>query len=290
MKSVLIGVWSPFHGQTCNTSNAVAIAARMAITRTFKTLLMHNTINKSNMENAFFSDTSTNNEDMSSVFDESGIDALMKLAKTSQLCPANFKDYANILIPDRMEILLGTRKDGTQELMTEQINYILNCAKEAYNFVIMDINAGHSELSLKTLDLVDMLIISLNQNMEVLRTYFERKEWNSVLENKPHMLVLGNYDEKSTYDIERIRKEFNYYGEIYPIYRNVKFMDSFNNHKVLDYFTSLPKKLEGTEAAFFKNLDLIIKKIIFLSSLDDINSYNPLEQKTLFDKLFGVFR
>lgn len=81
MKSLLVGVWSPFHGQTCNTSNAVAIAVRMAVTRTFKTLLMHNSTNKSNLENAFFADIANNNT-ISNIFDESGMDALMKLART----------------------------------------------------------------------------------------------------------------------------------------------------------------------------------------------------------------
>lgn len=294
MNSVLVGVWSPFHGQTCNTSNAVAIATRMAVNRTFKTLMMHNTINKSNMENAFFSDTVID-DNISSVFDESGIDAMMKLAKTGQLSPSSFRDYANILIEDRLELLLGTvRKDGSsQELMLEQIQYIVNCARKAYNFVILDINAGYGELSLKTLELADVLMISLNQNMEVLRTYFDRKEWHPVLENKPHMLLLGNYDEKSEFSIERIRKEFDYYGEIYPIPRNVKFMDSYNQHKVLDYFTAVPaskKKSNGDESTFFKSIDEIIKKIIYLSNLDDLSTYNPLEQKTIFDKLFGAFR
>lgn len=291
MKSVLIGFWSPFHGQTCNTSNAVAVATRMAVTRNFKTLLMHNTINKSNMENAFFSDTSIDN-DISSVFDESGIDAMMKLAKTGQLCPANFKDYANILIEERLEVLLGTRRDGAvKELMLEQIQYIINCARDTYNFVILDINAGHGELSLKTLDLADMLIVSLNQNMEVIRSYFQRKEWDPVLENKPHMLVISNYDNESVFNIERIRKEFNYYGEIYLIPRNVKYMDFYNEHKVLDYFTAtLNKKAVKEEIDFFKCLDEIIKKIIYIYNLDDISSYDPLEQKTIFDKMFGIFR
>jgi len=296
MKSILIGFWSPFHGQTCNTSNAVAIATRIAVTRTFKSLLMHNTINKSNMENAFFSDTSTDN-DISSIFDESGIDATMKLAKTGHLNPVNFKNYTNILIQERLEILLGTaRKDGAvKELMLEQIEYIINCARDAYDFVFLDINAGHGELSLKTLELVDMLIISLNQNMEVLSSYFLRKEWDPVLENKPHILVMSNYDDKSTFNIERIRKEFNYYGEMYPIPRNVRFMDFYNEHKILDYFTStstLNKKeaVNKEEFRFFNCLDEIIKRIIHVYNLDDMSTFNPLEQRTIFDKMFGIFR
>ncbi len=293
MKSLLIGVWSPFHGQTCNTSNAMAIAVRLALTRTFKILLMHNSINKSNLENAFFSD-SFNANTISNIFDESGMDALMKLARTGQLCAANFRDYANIFIPDRLELLLGTtRRDShSRGMMLEQITYIVNCARKAYEFVILDINAGCGELSTKTLDLADVLIVSLSQNMEVLRTYFERREWNPVIEDKPHLLILGNYDENSIFDIPRIRREFDYHGDLYVIPRNVKFMDAINQHEILKYFTDIQmkKKMHDTEAEFMKCLDIVINKVISLFRLDDVNSYNPLVQKTMFDKMFGVYR
>jgi hypothetical protein len=293
MKSLLIGVWSPFHGQTGNTSNAMAIAVRLALTRTFKILLMHNSINKSNLENAFFADSSNSNT-ISNIFDESGMDALMKLARTSQLCAANFRDYANIFIPERLELLLGTtRRDShSRGLMLEQITYIVNCARKAYEFVILDINAGCGELSTKTLDLADILIVSLSQNMEVLRTYFERREWNPVIEDKPHLLILGNYDENSIFNISRIRREFDYCGELYIMPRNVKFMDAINQHDILKYFTELQmkKKMPDTEADFMKCLDIVINKIISLFRLDDVNTYNPLVQKTMFDKMFGVYR
>lgn len=290
MKSVLVGVWSPFHGQTCNTSNAVAIATRMAVTRAVKILLMHNTINKSNMENAFFDDIANYEKDATSIFEESGIDAMMKLAKTSQLCPSNFSDYTNILIRERLEMLFGTfRKDlASQELMTEQIQYIIKCARDTYKFVFLDINAGHGDLSVKTLELADVLIISLNQNMEVLKSYFERKEWHPVLDNKPHILLLGNYDENSMYNIERIRKKFNFNGDIYPIYRNVNFADAFNHHKVIELLSTPNKKDDF--GLFLTGLDTIIKKLMELSDLDDISLYDPLEQKTFFDRMFGIFR
>ena len=291
MKSLPIGDRSLLHAQTCNTSNAIAIATRMAVTRTFKILMMHNMINKSNLENAFLGDS--DNTEIANIFDESGIDAMMKLAKTNQLSASNFKDYADILVPDRLELLPGTiKRDGqVRELMLEQISYIVNCAREAYEYVILDINAGYGELSIKTLNLADLLIVSLNQNMEVLRTYFDRKEWDTALENKPHLLVLGNYDETSEYDVDRIRKEFDYKGEMYVVPRNTRLMDAINRHDALSYFAGMgTKKVKGPDKDFIKCLDMIIDKIMFISKLDDINTYNPLVQKTLFDKMFGVFR
>jgi cellulose biosynthesis protein BcsQ len=254
---------------------------------------MHNSTSKSNLENAFFPDAAVR-ASISNIFDESGMDALMKLARTNQLCSGNFRDYANSLIPDRLELLPGTarRDPRSSRLLLDQITYIVNCAREAYEFVILDINAGYGELSTKTLDLADVLIISLSQNMEVLRTYFERREWNPVIEDKPHLLVLGNYDENSIFTVPRIRKEFAYSGELFVVPRNVRFMDSVNQHEVLQYFAGLQtkKKIPGEEADFMKCLDHIIEKIICLFRLDNVNTYNPLMQKTMFDKMLGVFR
>lgn len=293
MKSLLVGVWSPFHGQTCNTGNAVAIATRMAVSRNFKILLMHNTVNKSNMENGFFQNEVETNQDISAIFDESGVDALMKLARTSCLNAENFKDYTDIIIPDRLEVLRGTlRKDGMiKELLLSQIQYIIACAKTAYDFVFLDINAGYGELSLKTLQLADILIISLNQNMEVLSTYFKKREWDLVLDRKPHLIVLGNYDEESDYKVEKIQNAFKFDGELCPIPRNVKFMDSFNTHSVLDYFSRDPIEPTRTKREeFLSSLDRVVKKLIYMSNLEDINTYTVLNRETFFDKILKVFK
>jgi hypothetical protein len=69
-------------------------------------------------------------------------------------------------------------------------------------------------------------------------------------------------------------------------------MDSVNQHEVLQYFAGLQtkKKIPGEEADFMKCLDHIIEKIICLFRLDNVNTYNPLMQKTMFDKMLGVFR
>ena len=179
MKNILVSFWSPFHGQTCTTSNAVAVGTYISITHKLKILLMNNLIHKSNMESAFL----LNDDDDTAIFDDSGIDSLMKLAFSSKLSPENISDYSKILIPNRLELLIGTSKTRQNDLnkLSDVIKYIATCAKETYDIIICDTNASlHGDLSIKMLDISDIVIINLNQNIEVLKSYFHKIEWHPV--------------------------------------------------------------------------------------------------------------
>lgn len=288
--SFFAGFWSPFHGQTCTTSNAVAVGTYLGVTRSIRTLLLHNMITKSNMENAFFPPVE---DDGTEIFDETGIDSLMKLAKSSMLCPVSLKDYTSILIQDRLELLIGTSKRSTSyyEVLTDMIQYIVSCAIQAYDIVICDINAGRGDISLKALELVDLVVVNLNQNMEVLRTYFHRKEWHPLLDNKPHILVLGNYDADSKYNVKFIKRTFGYDKEIYTIPRHLPFMEAHNNHDMLKFFMSnINAQKNNTHIDFMYNVGLICKSILEYAKIDTENTLNPLERPTLFDFLLKAFK
>lgn len=295
MRSITIGTWSPYHGQTGNTTNCVALSVRMAFTHTLKILLMHNTPEKSGMERAFYdAEAGFGLADISSsVLRETGIDAVIKLMRTGQLDEASFVDYVSVLAKDRLEMLVGSRQtdSNARNIMQGQIQTIIDCAKRRYDMIFLDIASGTSTLSDETMSVTDLILVSLNQNEEVLTSYFSRRDWCPTLDLKPHILLVGNFDESSAWSIARIRKTYGYQGEIYPIPRYSKWLDAHNDHKVLELFSGItPKMLKKSfvDATYFHALDTVIKRILFMSGLDENHTFNPLETRTLFDKLLKI--
>lgn len=234
-KNLLVGFWSPYHGQTCTTSSLVAVGTYIGITQNIKTLLMHSKFDKSNLENAFLS----KHEDIEVLFDETGIDSLQRLAKTNQLTSENFTDYTKTLIKNRLDLLVGTNK-ASREIyakILDTLQYILVCAKKCYDLVLCDVNAGiQDEITNKILECVDLIVICLNQNVQVLEAFFTKKEWLPVLDKKKYTILLGNYDRSSKYSARYIKRLFDYSGKIYTIPRNTDFMDAYNDHGVIQYF------------------------------------------------------
>lgn len=330
MKTVVVGAWSPYHGQTGNTSNCLALAVRLAFTHSFRSLLMHSTLEKSGMERAFYDES----DQMglaglkSQILIETGIDAVLKLIRTGQLQERSMMDYATVLVRDRLEMLPGSLKGDavTRRILTDRICEIVDCTRNQYDLVFLDVASGTSDLAARALEACDLVLVSLNQNAEVLTNYYQRRDWMDVLDRKPHLILIGQYEQESDWSIAHIRKKFAYKGEIYPMPRNSRWMDAHNDHRVLELFHSMSRKnsnhlppesdcvretdimyltenpapvesssvtwdlhsTKGMDRKWLAALDRVLGRILFMASLDDRHSFNPIEKRTLFDKILMI--
>lgn len=289
--NILISFWSPYHGQTCTTSNLVAIGTYLGIKYNLKSLLMHSQFEKSNLENAFYS---SNDDIESMLFDENGIDAIERLARTKQLNSENFTDYTKTILNNRLDLLMGTSKKSEigYEKMIETISYILSCAKSAYDIVLCDVSAGSTnEVTKRTLEMSDLIIVNLNQNLEILKSFFNKNEWHEGLDNKKYIILLGNYDSNSKYTAKYIKRLFNYEDEIFYINRNIDFLDNHNDHTILRFFFSnIDNNRLDNNFEFMQGISKISARLIEEMKIEEELLKKSLKNSSLFDEIIGVFK
>jgi hypothetical protein len=291
-KESLVAFWSPYHGQTCTTSNLVALGTYIGFKYNIKTLLMHSQFKKSNLENAYFH---AKDDIEAMLFDESGIDAIERLARTKQLSVSNFVDYTKTLLGGRLDILVGTEKSNEVvfQKILDTIQYILMCAKQTYDLVLCDVNSGtQNAITNKSLELADLIVVNLNQNVEVLGSFFNKEDWLEELDKKEHIILISNYDSNSKYSIKYIKRLFKCDAEIFGVSRNVHFMDHHNDHGVLRYFQG-NYDVEKTDDNFemMRDLDDISKYVLDFLKFDINLIDKPIDNKSITKKLLAsVFK
>ena len=290
-KSFITAFWSPFHGQTGQSAAIASIGTYLGINFNLSTLLMHSQFTRSSLEDAFLApDKNTK----SILFGENGIDAVEKLARTKQLSDKSFTDYTTSLIPGRLEILAGTNKKSNElfSQLAYTLPYIMACARQSFHLVLCDVNSGlSSEITDIVLKNSDLVVVCLNQNLEVLNGYFEKLHFHPKLNDRRHLLLLGNYEHDSVYTSAYIKRLFGFKDEIYVLPRNTSLMDAHNSHDFLRYFFG------NNEAGKNDKSYPVIQGIspLALRLLNELGISNelfsaPLKKHSIFDMLNIVKR
>ena len=102
-----IAFWSPVHGQTATTSNALALGCMMGIDYRLRMLLTHNHFVKSTMEASLMGKEFL--EGNGNELKDIGIDALSRYIRYNRLDEDSLKSYTKTLLRNRLDLLIGTR-------------------------------------------------------------------------------------------------------------------------------------------------------------------------------------
>lgn len=285
-RSIVVAFWSPFHGQTGQTASMAVVGAYIGIQYNISTLLMHSQFTRSNLDNAFIP-PAKNTDAM--LFDEKGITAVEKLARTKQLSEESLTDYITTLIPGRLEILTGAfRKCGeAQEQMGKAMPYILSCARQTFNLTLCDVNSGSgSDLTDIILKNADLVVVCLNQNLEVLKGYFDKKLLHPAINEGKHILLLGNFDTNSIYTVRNLQRLFHYKENLYVIPHSTSLMDSHNGHSMLRLIYGASQGIKRDEDnKLMGNLSKIAPRILLGLDEGMGTIHNPLKKQSLSDLL-----
>lgn len=283
--SKIIAFWSTHHGQTCTTSNMLCCSLYMAMKYNLHSLLVNSQVKLSNFDYAFFNEK----EVLNPILNDVGIDSVERLARSKQLCAENIADYTKEIVFKRLEILLSSRKQDSSILknLDEFIQYILLCAKQAYDIVFCDINSGvYNDISTKAIQHADLVVVNLNQNISVLKNFFEGIQYKEFLSNKDFIVLLGDYKPSSRYTPSYIKRLFKFTGDIFVVPHNVDVMDYSNESRLHNYFFMCYDSDKGDKAyPFMQAMDSLVSGLLKHLSYDAKYLYNPIE-KVSFLSLF----
>lgn len=232
-----ISIWGVQHGLGV-TSNVAALATLIGMEYQVRTLVTQPQWSDTTLEHAFKKSLSRYNRELMNI-SGTGLDALERLVRSGKCERDSVKNNSLIIEKDRLEILSGTEKLNKEEFERSEaiFNVIFDKAKEYYEALIVDLHAGNnSNIVQTTIQQSDLVIVCLNQNIHVLEKYFNKENWPEALHDKPHLLLIGQYDSNSKYKVKNIASLFNYNKPILTIPYSSEFRDAFNDGNVKGFF------------------------------------------------------
>ena len=252
-----------------NTLSLVAVVTNIAIQHNYKILVISTEFNDNVINKAFWKEQKKN----SKLYDflgnrkvitlGNGIEGLVKLLQSNKLTADGIKDYAKIVLKDRLEILPSC--DVKKDYDDIQSNYlkIAKLACQVYDFVFVDVgNNLSSDVKSDLIKEAKVVINTTLQKPDTIEQYCEIKKGIASQEAYKNILLLSKYDVNSKYNVKniiRLTKE----KEIYVMPYNTLYFEAAEEAGIIDLFFRIGKKNATDENAFFKEqVDLLTNEII----------------------------
>ncbi|MDT8718227.1 hypothetical protein IAI10_16290 [Clostridium sp. 19966] len=278
-----IALWSPLHGRG-NTTNGLAITLAYSLNYEGENVLINTQYTKSIMEGAFFSGRKL--AELRSY--DYGIDFLDRLAVgNANIQKEDFYNCSANIIDKRLSIIFGTDKISSgmySASINNTIKNIVNTADEHYNLEFIDVNSGLKDgITEKVLDNADLVIVTLEQNEQMISEFFTEDHEKLKDKNKKIIIVIGRYDCESKCSQKYIQKNYRYQDEIFSVPYNIDLLDSINNHRILDYFYVNNKfVMKEDNNFFFQEVNRICDRINSFSEENTLKK--PLGMENMYTK------
>jgi len=248
----IITFWGSVHGQVGTTSNVLALSSIIGMEYATRTLVSHTQHTRSTLEKSFEKDTRQNKQliEMSDM----GLDSLERLARNRKLTAESIKDSSLFVVKDRLDLLAGTEKNvGIGSIRdADAVAHVFASAKNYYDNILIDTHSGKNDaITNRILDMSDLLIVNLNQNINVLEEFFNGKDYMEIFDNKPTVVLLGQYDPASKYTVSKISRYFGKKLPIMAIPYNTDFRDACNDKSAMSFFKKNVEVKKGHQNYYF---------------------------------------
>ncbi|WP_145153676.1 hypothetical protein [Paenibacillus xylanexedens] len=233
-----IALWGMQHGLGV-TSATAALAAFIGLEYDVRTLVSQPQRTDGDMER-FFNKTINQYNRQFFAIGGLGLDSLERVAKSSKLERNSVKNYTLMVERNRLDLLWGSeRLNRPQQGSIEAVNMVFRMAAEYYGISLLDARSGQdNEVSNSLISDADLVVICVNQNVSVLEKYFDsqKNHWPEVLDEKPHLLLMTQYDPMSKYKIKNIANKYKLKAPILTIPYNTSFKDHLNDGDIKGFF------------------------------------------------------
>ena len=264
--------WNENQDMNNSTDVAIAVSNLMSIKYKTRSILMQTNFENRRIESAF---TPYDELKASGTFEnrDIGIGALLKTVVSNKLTSTVITNYAKPVLKDRLDIMYGVVSNEKEQylLMLQNLDYILKKADEVYDLVFVDLAKGTDNKDVENvLQSADIIVYVIDQDGIKLEDYLMNIENNKYLKDKQKIFVIGNYDEKSKYNVLNIRKKYRIKEPIYTVPYNYIFKDSVNDGFVIDFFyRNLNSEKTDYNGNFINETNNIVQKVIELSKIKD---------------------
>lgn len=242
----IVTFWNSTKEQCGTTSSAVALATQVAIEHNIKVLLISTSFNDRTIKDSFWKENkkspiglSTNNR-----YDlvNSGIEGIDRALRSNKVSPDIIKDYTQVVLTGRLEILLGLEgNQGQYDLIKEKYPQIINLAGKYYDLVIVDLDNNVGEkITNDILKESDVIVSMVSQRVNQIEKAKENYEKSSLLKYENSIITIGRYMDDSKYNVKNISRIILKSKDLVnTIPYNSLFFDAIQEGKTIDLFLSL---------------------------------------------------
>lgn len=263
--------WNPFEGMVGCTHTAIAISSVMGITHKSTCLLMHGNFDSKKIESSYT--LYENLKDNNTLNDSSlGISPLVRLLKSNKLTPEAIQNYAKPVLKGRLDILYGMDLDTEESKSTlENIPFIMKKANEVYDVVLVDLpKTAKQEFVKEVIANADVVVIVLNQDSIKIDDYFKEVQNMDILKNKTKLVVIGDYEDKSKYNLSNIKFKYHLKDPLYAVPHNYQFVDACNEGNVLDYlYRNINAEPKDYNGYFISQTSQVVEKIVDIAKIKE---------------------
>mgnify|MGYP004480303651 CR=1 FL=1 len=265
--------------ETGKTMSLVAIATYMAIHNNNRILIISTTNKEDKINACYFEEQQAKKMRLgilgnrtSTIDSESGIEGLVKIARSNKLTPELITNYTKVVFKDRLEILLGvdekkknTSTEEDREIAEEYIN-LISVARMYYDKVFVDLDDNLSEeIRQKIVDTSDLVIVNTTQNFNSLKKLKEKKENSQLLQSPRTLILIGRYDKYSKYNVKNVSRYLNEKNQVLTVPYNTLYFEATNEAGVPDLFLKFRKISDSDDrnAIFAEEVKRTSENIIY---------------------------
>ena len=223
-----------------------------AIEHNIKVLLISTSLNDNMIKECFWQEKEKKatsflgNRNINNI-DKNGIEGLDRVIRSNKISPNDITDYAEIILKDRLEILMGIEGEkGIYDEVKQRYPQIISLAKQYYDMVIVDLdkNVGQAlgEEILKSSDIVVTMVSQRAKDIQNALKYIKEAK---VLDEQKTILLIGRYMDDTKYNAKNITRSLLRKKDlINTIPYNNLFFEASQEGKVVDLFFNLIRTKE----------------------------------------------
>lgn len=230
----LITFWSPYAGQSKVTSTMCAIAGALGVQYPELELAITQT-KPGTTELADCLDFRNRPGERKELYEKFGLQALALNYRQAVLTSERIRHCAIPLLHRSIYLFPGPGKRYTMDEV--QVRLITENLVREFPAVLLDLESGWTEESLRFMKTADTVVVVLPQNILCWNRFF--KEDITRLEGKEVCIMLGGYLEKSKYGPGYFsqKREYRAYGALLgAVPLNAGYMDAMAEGKALEFF------------------------------------------------------
>ena len=234
----IVTFWNNTEEQCGTTSSSIALATQVAIEHNIKVLLVSTGFNDRIVKDSFWVEKKKSRFSLfssnTSSLDNSGVEGLDRIIRSNRISPEIIKDYTQVALTDRLEILLGVEGNSEQyNLIKERYSQIIALASKYYDLVVVDLDNKIGEQSK-----IEKIVEMINKN--------------KILKKDKTIIAIGKYMDQTKYNAKNISRNILKVKDIVnTIPYNNLFFECSQDGKVIDLFINYLQVKEKDENYFF---------------------------------------
>ena len=254
----IVTFWNDTGEQCGTTSSSIALATQVAYEHNMKVLLISTGFNDEIVKDSFWVEKKKSKFSLFSNnvsgLENSGIEGLDRIIRSNRISPEIIKDYTQVLLTDRLEVLLGVEgSSGQYDLIKERYSQIIALAGKYYDLVIVDLDNRIGEQSkIDILNQSDIVVLMISQRAKQIEKIAKMINENKFFKKEKAIITIGKYMEQTKYNAKNIsRNILKLRDTVNTIPYNKLFFESTQEGKVIDLFLDCLKVKEKDENYFF---------------------------------------